>query len=125
MLHLAIDRLPLQRNRWKARQLSVSSPLYGHGKVLRPKNVRSVKAAFAVKEVHIAMFAAFAYFMATMPGIPDNHFFFPLLQYNYITPTSRWVLTLEIMLDGIGKDISLTFAVFLSVLLTAKHNGLQ
>ena len=28
------------------------------------------------------------------------------------------------MLDGIGKDVGLSLAVFLSVLLTAKHNGL-
>jgi len=29
------------------------------------------------------------------------------------------------MLDGIGKDISLSLAIFLRVLLTAKHNGLS
>lgn len=29
------------------------------------------------------------------------------------------------MLDGIGKDIGLPFAIFLSVLLTAKNNGLR
>ena len=28
----------------------------------------------AVKKVHVAMFAAFAHLVATMPGIPDYHF---------------------------------------------------
>ena len=60
-----------------------------------------------------------------MEYVGQFHFFFPLLQNNNVTPTSRWVLTLEIMLDGIGKDVSLSLAVFLSILLTAKHNGLS
>ena len=52
-----------------------------------------------------------------MPGIQDYNFLLPLLQNNNVTPTGRWILTLEIMLDGIGKDISFALAILLSVLL--------
>ena len=38
---------------------------------------------------------------------------------------SGWIFALEIMFDGIGKDVSLSLAVLLSVLLTAKDNGLS
>lgn len=48
-----------------------------------------------------------------------------LFQYDNVTPASRWVLTLEIMLDGIGKDLCFPFAIFLYVLLTAQHDGLR
>ena len=54
-------------------ELSVASPLYGQGEVLRTENVRSVKAALAIKKVHIAMRTALAHLVATMPGIPDDH----------------------------------------------------
>lgn len=35
-----------------------------------------------------------------------------------------WHEALEIMLDGIGKDLCLSLAILLSVLLTAKYDGL-
>ena len=60
-----------------------------------------------------------------MEYVGQFHFFFPLLQNNNITPTSGWVFALEIMFDGIGKDVSLSLTVLLSVLLTAKHNGTE
>ena len=42
-------------------------------------------------------------FGATMPGIQDYHFLLPLLQNNNVTPTGRWILTLEIMLQFLLK----------------------
>ena len=41
-----------------------------------------------------------------------------------IRPTGGWILALEIMLDGIGKNISLALTVFLRVLLRTEHDGL-
>ena len=61
--------------RWQL-ELSVAPSLYGQGEVLRAENVRSIEAAFAVKEIHVAMLAALAHLVATMPGIPDDHYLF-------------------------------------------------
>ena len=46
------------------------------------------------------------------------------LDLNDIRPTCGWILALEVMLDGIGEDISLTLAVFLRVLLRSEYDGL-
>jgi len=43
---------------------------------------------------------------------------------NDVAPTGSWILTFEIALDGIGKDVRFSLAIFLSVLLTSKNNGL-
>jgi hypothetical protein len=68
-------------------ELSVAPSLYGQGEILRTEYVRSIESAFAVKEVHIAMFAALADLMAAMPRIPDNHYLF--LFYTYVTKVIR------------------------------------
>ena len=36
--------------------------------------MRSVEAALPVKEVHVAMLAAFTHLVASMPWVPDYHF---------------------------------------------------
>jgi hypothetical protein len=70
-------RWRMMRHASRYLELSVAPPLYGQGEILRTEYVRSVKSAFAVEEVHIAMLAALAHFMAAMPWIPDDHYLLP------------------------------------------------
>ena len=46
------------------------------------------------------------------------------LDLDDIRPTGGWILALEIMLDGIGENIGLTFPIRTGILLRTKHNSL-
>ena len=47
-----------------------------------------------------------------------------LFEFYNITPTSCWILTSEIVLDGIGKDFCLSLTILLSILLGTDDDGL-
>jgi hypothetical protein len=51
-------------------------------------------------------------------------FFISLLQFDNVGPTGSWVWTFEIVLDGVGEDVSFAFAVFSGILLGANDNSL-
>ncbi len=53
---------------------------------------RSVNSAFAIKEIHIAMLATLADFMATMPGIPNYHL--PFKMFARLPASTRFAQTL-------------------------------
>ena len=43
--------------------------------------------------------------------------------FYYVSPPCSGILTLEIVLDGIRKDICLAFAILICILLRAEDNG--
>ena len=47
-----------------------------------------------------------------------------LFQFNYVAPPCSGILASEVVLDGVGKDIYLSFAIFLRVLLCSQYDGL-
>ena len=54
-------------------------------------------------------------------------FFISLLfsaEFYNVTPTGRWILAFEIVLDGIGEDIRFALPVFSCVLLGTDDDGL-
>ena len=46
------------------------------------------------------------------------------VELDHFKPSRGWRRTAEVVLDGIGEDISLALAVLLGVLLRTKHDGL-
>jgi len=63
----------IERHARRQLESTATLALDGQVEILRTKNVRSVKATLAVQEVHVAILAALAHFVAPMPRIPDKH----------------------------------------------------
>ena len=71
-------------------------------------------------------FFCFKFDGAKIEIIPESSKFWGdfLFELDDITPSCSGVLALEIVLDGVGENISLTLAVFLGILLGSEDDSL-